>query len=493
MAVPVLRPWTPKIVLHRNGPAPVWMQIVRALIEEMRASRLVPGTAMPGSRELAVAVGVSRKTVVAAYEELVAQGWLTSEGRRGTFVSSLLPNTPPQLIGPARVPEWPDFALRRSAPNLSPYAADAGWLHFDDGLPDGRLLPADALARTYRRALLARSAGNRLAYGDPRGSEALRTAIATMLSVDRGIACSADNVCIVRGTQMGIFVAARLLSNAGDTAALESLSYPPAREAFRAAGAEVASVGLDQEGMRLDELEALYRRRRVSAVYVTPHHQFPTTVVLRPERRMHLLALAEQFGFAILEDDYDHEFHFAHRPLLPLASADRRGKVVYVGSLSKLLSPSLRIGYLAAPSAFIDRVAAELMIVDRQGDPVMEAATAELIDTGVIRAHARRVHKIYAERQRDFCMCLADALGHRAEFVLPEGGLAVWVRFDGRVDVAALEGLALRRRLRLLPGRLFATDGRPVAAARLGFASLDAAEMRAAVKRLAQVVSASGA
>ncbi len=261
----------------------------------------------------------------------------------------------------ARVPDRPDFVLRRSAPDLSPFAADAGWLHFDDGLPDGRLLPADALARMYRRVLLARSSGNRLAYGDPRGSEALRIAIATMLSVDRGIACSADNICIVRGTQMGIFVATRLLSGARDTAVLESLSYPPAREAFRAVGAEVASVGLDHEGMRLDELEALCRWRRVSAVYVTPHHQFPTTVVMRPERRMHLLALAEQFGFAILEDGYDHEFHFAHRPLLPLASADWRGKVVCVGSLSKLLSPLRRIGYLAAPTEFIDRAAAGLL------------------------------------------------------------------------------------------------------------------------------------
>jgi GntR family transcriptional regulator/MocR family aminotransferase len=487
----MLRPWVPKIVLLRGGPAPIWLQIVRALIEEIRTSRLPPGTAMPGSRELAEALGVSRKTVVQAYEELVGQGWLTSDGTRGTFVSPLLPS--PSALQTRSAPstgplEKPDFQLRRPAPDLVPYAHHPGWLSFDDGLPDGRLLPAEVLARAYRRALLKACSGNRLSYGDPRGTAALRTAVATMLSVDRGIACSADHVCLVRGSQMGIYLAARLLAGAGDTVAVERLSYPPAREAFRAAGAQVAAVGLDGDGMRLDELEALCRRSRVRAVYVTPHHQLPTTVVLRPQRRLHLLALAEQFNFAILEDDYDHEFHFAHRPLLPLASADRHGKVIYVGSFSKLLTPSLRIGYLAGPAAFIRRAAEELMIIDRQGDPVLETAVAELIDAGTMRAHARRVHKVYAERQKAFAQCLGDALGDRVEFFVPAGGLALWVRFVGVMDMPGLEATASRARLSFLPGRQFATDGHDVAAARLGFASLNAAEMTAAVGRLKRVL-----
>jgi GntR family transcriptional regulator/MocR family aminotransferase len=493
----MLRPWVPKIVLRRDGPAPIWLQIVHALIEEARTARLTPGTAMPGSRELAEALGVSRKTVVQAYEELVAQGWLSSEGTRGTFVSPLLPTAVPGTRGrevpPSGPLEQPDFPLRRAAPDLAPYAEQAGWLRFDDGVPDARLLPGEALARAYRRALLLACSGNRLAYGDPRGSLALRRAVATMLSVDRGIACSPDHVCLVRGTQMGIYVAARLLAAPGDTVAVESLSYPPAREAFRAAGAEVAAVGLDGEGMRLDELERLCRRCRVRAVYVTPHHQFPTTVVLRPQRRLRLLALAEQFGFAILEDDYDHEFHFAHRPLLPLASADRHGKVIYVGSFSKLLTPSLRIGYLAGPAAFIRRAAAELMIIDRQGDPVTEAAVAELIEDGAVRAHARRVHKIYAERQRTFAQCLGEALGDRLAFVVPEGGLALWVRFADGTDMAALAQEAAAARLTFLPGRDFTTDGSNLAAARLGFASLDATEMRSAIARLARALAAVGA
>jgi GntR family transcriptional regulator/MocR family aminotransferase len=488
----MLRPWVPKIVLRRGGPAPIWLQIVHALIEEARTARLKPGTAMPGSRELAAALGVSRKTVVAAYDELVAQGWLTSEATRGTFVSPLLPEPSPansgRSVSPARLEE-PDFPLRRPAPDLPPYEAHAGWLGFDDGLPDPRLLPREALARAYRRALLAMGTGRRPGYGDARGSERLRQAVATMLSVDRGVTCGPDNVCLVRGTQMGIFVAARLLACPGDTVVVEQLSYPPAREAFRAAGAEIAAVGLDAEGMRLDDLESVCRRRRVRAVYVTPHHQFPTTVVLRPQRRLRLLALAEQFGFAILEDDFDHEFHFAHRPLRPLASVDRHGKVIYVGSFSKLLTPSLRIGYLAGPAAFVRRAAEELTIVDRQGDPVTETAVAEMIEAGAIRAHARRVHKIYAERQKAFAEHLAAVLGERVAFAVPEGGLAVWVRFAAGTDMAALEAGAIRARLTLLPGRLFAFDGGVVSAARLGFASLDGLEMVAAVGLLNRVLT----
>ena len=222
--------------------------------------------------------------------------------------------------------------------------------------------------------LAQRIGRGRLGYGDPRGSAELRAAISNMLNIDRGLTTTPDNICLTRGSQMAIYLAARILAGPGDTVVMEELSYPPAREAFRFAGAEVVPVPLDAQGMRVDELEKICRKKRVRAVYVTPHHQFPTTVLMKPDRRMRLLALAAQFGFAIVEDDYDHEFHFAHQPMLPLASADMSGKVVYIGSLSKILSPSLRLGYLVGPKSFIDRAASEIMMIDRQGDPATEGA-----------------------------------------------------------------------------------------------------------------------
>jgi GntR family transcriptional regulator/MocR family aminotransferase len=355
------------------------LQIAHALIVEIRRGRLTPGSALPGTRELAESLDVNRKTIVQAYDELTAQGWVATDRTRGTFVSSELPqigegnNGKTQTAASRRMPEKPDFRLAGTAPALPLLLPDANLLTFDDGAPDTREVPVAALARAYRSALTRAARRNRLGYGDPRGSLELREAVSTMLNVDRGLSTTPDNICLTRGSQMAIFLTARILAGAKDTVVVEELSYPPARESFRAAGAEIVAIGLDAQGMKLEQLEEICRKKRVRAVYVTPHHQFPTTVLMKPDRRLRLLALAEQFGFAIVEDDYDHEFHFVHQPMLPLISADPWGKVVYIGSMSKLLTPSLRLGYLAAPKAFIDRAAAEIMMIDRQGDPAMSS------------------------------------------------------------------------------------------------------------------------
>ena len=250
----MLRPWVPKIILRRDSAASVHRQITHAIIEEIRAGRLTPGSALPGSRKLAESLKVNRKTVVQAYDELVAQGWLAANSTRATFVPSQLPQLPnveqgvraPRQNRPSgKIADEPDFRLRRRPPAIDYLPRADGVLAFDDGSPDTRLMPVDALARAYRRALLEAGRGNRLGYGDPRGSQKLRSAVSTMLNLDRGLSCAPENICIVRGSQMGIYVAARILIEPGDVAVMEQLSYPPAREAFRAAGAEIATVELE--------------------------------------------------------------------------------------------------------------------------------------------------------------------------------------------------------------------------------------------------------
>ena len=369
-----------------------------------------------------------------------------------------------------------------------------GQLVFDDGAPDTRLMPAELLARTYRRVLLDASRHNRLGYGDPRGSLPLRQAVAEMLKQDRGLDCGPANICLTRGSQMGIYLSARLVAEPGDAVVVESLTYPPAREAFRAAGAKILSVGLDDQGMRVDELEACCRKQRVRAVYVTPHHQFPTTVLLPPERRIRLLALAEQFGFAVVEDDYDHEFHFAHRPMLPMASLHGWGKLLYIGSLSKLLSPSLRIGYLVAAEAVIERAAGEIMMIDRQGDPVTEMAAAELMISGAVKSHTRKVLRVYAERRDCLAQALRAELGGAVEFSLPQGGLAIWARFAQGLDPVAIAAAAQTLGVGFMPGAAFFSGGQaPTSGARLGFASMNPAELVEAVDRLAAAIRRSAA
>jgi GntR family transcriptional regulator / MocR family aminotransferase len=491
--VQMLRPWNFKIAVRRGGRTAVYLQIAHALIEEIRRGRLAPGSALPGTRELAESLEINRKTVVQAYEELSAQGWLETDRTRGTFVSSELPVVaenggprPPR----GRMPDRPDYRLIGTAPNIPALLPEKNLLTFDDGAPDTRRIPIAALGRAYRSALAQAAQRNRLGYGDPRGVRVLREAVSTMLNVDRGLGTTPDNICLTRGSQMAIYLATRLLVGPRDCVAMEELSYPPAREAFRATGAEVLAIGLDDSGMRIDQLEDTCRKKRVRAVYVTPHHQFPTTVLLKPDRRLRLLALAEQFGFAIVEDDYDHDFHFAHQPMLPLASFDPWGKVVYIGSMSKMLSPSLRLGYIAAPKSFIDRAAAEIMMIDRQGDPATELAVAELIADGEIHRHTRKAMRLYAERRLLMERLLIDRFGDRITFALPDGGLAIWVKFTDKIDMDALMWAARAKGVNLLPGGAFAISSRSIRAIRLGFASMNAAELDTATRGLRQALDA---
>jgi GntR family transcriptional regulator/MocR family aminotransferase len=485
----MLRPWDLQIALERAGAAPAWQQIEHAVIDAIRHGRLAPGAALPGTRGLAARIGVNRKTVQQAYDELAAQGWLTAEPTRGTFVSAMLPAMDQQVTPSGAAARPASLELRGAAPDLPVTVPDPAILRFDDGTPDTRLMPAELVARAYRSSLLAAARRNRLGYGDPRGAAALREAVAAMLRADRGLDCTADNICITRGSQMAIFLAARLLAGPGDTVAVEDLSYPPAREAFAAAGAAIASIGLDEQGMKIEELESLCRRARLRAIYVTPHHQFPTTVVLPQQRRIQLLSLAEEYGFAIVEDDYDHEFHFAHRPMLPLASVNGFRRLLYIGSLSKLLSPSLRIGYLVAGEDVINRAAAEIMMIDRQGDPASEAAAAALMTSGALKSHTRKVLRIYAQRRAFLADAMRAGLGGAVAFVLPPGGLAVWVNFAPHIDVAALAARALARGVGITPGQAFATNGYRTNGARLGFGNLNEAETRAAVGGLAAALA----
>ncbi|HML28490.1 MAG TPA: PLP-dependent aminotransferase family protein [Hyphomicrobium sp.] len=482
----MLRPWQLSLALTR-GRKPVSQQIVHAVIEDVRRGRLTPGFPLPGSRELGEALGINRKTVMEAYAELEAQGWVSTESRRGTFVAENLPQME-SVIETKRprvssIPAAPFFKLPRPEVTLSADLAPSKSLSFNDGAPDIRHVPIEVVARAYRNGLRSTLQLRRLGYGDPRGSEGLRSALAAMLTTDRGLAAKADNICLTRGSQMGIFLAAQTLVTPGDTVVVETLSYPPAREAFRRVGAEIATVSVDANGISVEDLERVCRRKRVRAVYVTPHHHFPTTVCMTPERRMRLILLAAQFGFAIVEDDYDHEFHFSHQPMLPLASSDTAGHVIYIGSLSKLLSPSLRLGYVCAPKSFIDRIAGEVMMIDRQGDSAMEAAMTELIEAGEIQRHTRKMRRLYSERRTTFADELKTALRSRGSFNIPEGGLAFWVRFEG-IDLKRLAARCRDKQLYIQLPDSFSSTGQPINALRLGFASLDVKELRTATGRL---------
>lgn len=482
----MLRPWFAEIIVRSHGKGNMSLRIARAVIGEIQRGRLGAGDPLPGSRELAVQLKVNRKTVVIAYEELVAQGWAYTDPRRGTFVAKAL--TASRSSGTtAGAPVRPFRLLEKPAPDGPPLWPPRGRVRFDDGLPDQRQVRAAPIARAYATA--ARSVARRglFHYSDPRGTEELRVSISSMLNFERGLNTTPEHICITRGSQMALYLVAQAFVTRGDVVVFEALTYPPAVQAFCLAGAQPALARLNDDGIDLDHLEHLCRQKKVRALYLTPHHQFPTTVTLRPSGRLRLRALAQQFGFIIIEDDYDHEFHFSHQPLFPLASSDPLGQIVYVGSLSKVLSPSLRIGYIAAASDVVARLANCIGVIDRQGDPVAELAVVELIESGELRRHVRRTQDIYL-RRRDAFATMARAMEDVVSFEVPSGGLAFWLSLHCPSEPALLKRVLDEHSVQCLLGSDCTLGAPQVAGLRLGYASATETEMERSLGVLHQAL-----
>lgn len=467
---------------------PTFIRIARAVSDDIRRGRLRAGEPLPGSRSLAESLGVHRNTVLAAYRELAAEGWIDSEEARGTFVSATIPDIAPRRFAgqttlARSIAARPAFEVPdvRATPyvRIPPSAMTLG-----GGVPDVRLVPEAELARAMRR-VLRRHPVEVLSYGDPEGPLVLRRALARMSASTRGLAATEEHVLVTRGSQMGIDLVSRTLLSPGDVVAVEALGYRPAWDALRAAGARLVPVPVDAHGLDVDAFANLCATERIRGIYVTPHHQFPTTVTLAPARRLRLLELAREHRLFVLEDDYDHEFHYEGRPVLPLASADTHGSVIYVGTLSKVLAPGMRIGFVIAPVPLVERLATMRRVVDRQGDHLLEHAVAELLEEGAIQRHIRRAKRLYAERRAELASLLTGAFDGVLSFKLPNGGTAIWTRVvDRDVSADAWSAAAFERGLVLQPAKQFAFDGKPRPFLRLGFAQHDAREAREAVRRM---------
>ncbi len=477
--------WT--LTLEPDGAGPAFLRIARGVMHDVRRGRLQPGQRLPGSRAWAKELGFTRNTIVAAVAELEAQGWVTTSAARGTFISDALPEdvAPAKRKGLAelglQLPPEPDFLQTR------PFVLPPGVLHFSAGTPDPRLVPVELLARTWRR-VVRRGGRKLLEYGDPGGHPALRRALAQMVREVRGVAASAEQVVVTRGSQMALDLLARAVLRPGETVAVEALGYRPAWEALRLAGARLVPVPIDAEGLDVDALARLMKKRRVRAVYVTPHHQYPTTVTMSAPRRLALLALARKHQVLIIEDDYDHEFHYEGRPVLPLASTDDAGVVASIGTLSKVLAPGLRLGFVIAPTALAERLVRLRAVMDRQGDHPMEATVAELLEEGELQRHVRKMRGVYRARRDFLLQRLTTKLSGALTWDLPSGGISVWARVQGAIDLQRWLERALARGVSAQPGARYTFDGREPGALRLVFARFNEAELGKAVEALADAL-----
>jgi GntR family transcriptional regulator/MocR family aminotransferase len=414
--------------------------IYRALHAALTAGRIPAGERLPSTRDLARDLGVSRASVATAYERLVAEGFLETRTGSGTFATAAASDTPPvrhRTAGALRPRAGWRWTPHPTSGDSAPPAHD-----FRVGIPDASLFPFD----TWRRLLAAESrSGGSVAgvYSGPAGLPRFREAVARYVAASRGVHAGPDDVIATTGAQQALDLVARVLLEPGDVVAMEDPGYPEARGLFALHGARVVPVPVDAEGLVVDQIPAEAR-----LVYTTPSHQFPLGMPLSLTRRRALLAHAARHGAAVIEDDYDSEFRRARRPLESLQALDRDGRVVYVGTFSKSLLPSLRVGYLVAPSSLRDALLAARQLTDGHGAVHVQAALARFIDDGLLARHVRKASARYTERYE----ILLDALAGLPVAPVPSAAglhLAAHLSADAPLTSRELVSRARRRSVAL--------------------------------------------
>lgn len=478
--------------------SPLYRQLESEIIQLICSGILKPGQPLPSSRELAESLQLNRKTVVAAYEELSAQGWVETRHRSGVYVSSHLPGSTARTVNQnskklirSREPAYPLVNRtsgetmntdRRTTINVPEMPAPL--YKIDDGFPDPRIAPIEELVREYRRFGKSRSANRFLMYGPEQGSYRLRVELAKFLNRTRGMQVTEKEILVTKGTAMAIYLTTQLLIRAGDTVFVPEPGYMDANETFKLSGANLVFIPVDKEGMDVDRIELLCKKKPPRLVYIIPHHHRPTTVTLSAERRMRLMNLARRYGFALLEDDYDFDYHFTSNPLLPLASLDTSGHIIYVGSFCKSIAPGIRIGFMVAPELVISEAAALRKLIDRQGEQLMEEAIAELLSAGEISRHIKKSHRVYQQRLENTCRLLREQLGEYLTFERPNGGLAIWAAYKKHINAGTVAQNARKLGLEIADGSryFFQPDiSLPNDFIRIGYCSLNETEMAAAI------------
>jgi GntR family transcriptional regulator/MocR family aminotransferase len=453
-------------------------RLYQALLDAVLDGRLAPGDRLPPTRELAGELGVARGTVATAYDRLAAEGFLEARVGSGTFVSR-----DARQRHHRRAPAG-DVRPRAVWASLPPPVLDAPAqpLDLSVGGPDTSLFPL-AVWRRLVSATLRPSLLTATAY-EGGGHPDLQREVARYVGLSRSVVAGADDVLLTGGAQQGLDVIARAVVDPGDVVVVEDPGYTAAVRLFASHGARVVGVPVDAEGLVVDDLP-----RSARMVYVTPSHQFPTGAVMSLRRRIALLEWASRRNSVVVEDDYDSEFRFEDRPLAPLQSLDRDGRVIYVGSFSKTLMPSLRVGYVIGPGSLQPTLREAKLLSDWQGDAVTQGALARFMSEGLLASHVKRVSRVYAARRA----ALLDALATLPEGVLEvlpsAAGLHVCTYFTDRgVDDAAVVAGARNAGVTVEPvsSRFHSTRPRPGLA--MGFRRVPAEQMGDAVRRLATVL-----
>jgi GntR family transcriptional regulator/MocR family aminotransferase len=485
-------PWKTIIQVQKDCDTPVYLQIANAVILEMKKGRIGPGIKLPGTRQMSELLEVHRKTMVRAYEELDAQGWIEMRPSQGTFTSQALPEINPRRLAregklPHSFPAATGYTVKPNQSMRAPVSNFRQINGFHDGA-DTRLVPVDEIGRAYKSVLMRKVNRKYLSHVDEMGVQKFREVLSDYLNTSRGLQTTYENIMITRGSQMGIYLLTMALFSAGENIIVGDTNYYYADALFVQAGMHINRVKVDDHGIDVDAIEKLCKRKKIKALYITSHHHFPTTVTLCASRRIKLLSLAEQYGFIIIEDDYDYDFHYLSAPILPLLSADTRGMVIYIGTLSKTISPVIRTGYVIAPPNLLLELCRIRQFMDTQGDPIMELALAEMFEEGVIKRHMKKALQTYHLRRDSLCAYLTEKLPGIIDFKIPDGGLCIWAKFHKSVPLPPLAEKLRAQDVILSSGLIHNTGPVSLNATRMGFGWMTEKEAKTAVDIMVKTI-----
>jgi len=484
------RVFLPIIALDPGSPMPLYKQLYDAIRQAILQGTLRRGLRLPSTRQISAELKISRNTVVIAFEQLLAEGYIECKTGSGTVVTNTLPDEVLQVqrqqFNGNRTVSLRSKTVRKLAPlipaMLDPKLRFAPFLY---GLPALDELPLDVWGRLLARH--CRTASIEIAtHGDPAGFRRLREAISSYLGVARGVRCHAGQVIIVNGSQQAIDLTSRVLADQGDAAVVEDPGYPGVRWVLQAAGIKLVPLPVARDGLRVELL--LREKVKAKLVYVTPSHQFPLGVALSLANRLQLLDWAVRNNAWILEDDYDSEYRYESRPLPALQGLDRDGRVIYIGTFSKVLFPTLRLGYLVVPEDLVDAFVATKWISDRCCPLVEQAALAEFISEGYFASHIRRMRALYMERRSVMIETIREELGGLLEPWDPEAGMHTVAWLPPKVEDSQVSADAAKVGLNIFPVSRFALRPLPRGGLLLGYAAFSPEIIRKRVPDLESLI-----
>jgi GntR family transcriptional regulator / MocR family aminotransferase len=488
------------IRLDRTAREPLHQQLYRQIREELKSGSFSDSSSrLPSSRALATDLGVSRITVNLAFSKLHAEGYIRSKVRAGTFVADPLPETflnaamptaSPTIARPLRISDRvkaiPDKRVGKQF-DLGISEAAAG-VTLISGHPAVDEFPIGVWER-LRAQVLAQKGAALLRYASHRGDTDLRKAIAAYLCDFRGAHCHADQIVVVAGMQQAMLISAMALLNPGDVAWVEDPCYPQARKTFIFAGATVVPRPIDQEGIVIAPSP---KQPLPRIIYTTPSHQFPLGVTMSSRRRAALIDFARANDAVIFEDDYNSEFRFTGPPLPCLQGLDKSGRVIYAGTMSKILYPSLRLGYVIAPEQLVDSIAKIRSVMDQHSPAIDQATLARFITEGFFLSHVKHMRKLYAQRREFFIQEFNKLLSDRFILQIPEAGLnfVAWLRREA--DLARVVRLRAEIGIKPSPLSFYCIQANLKAALVFGFAAWTPAQIRESLVKLASALKRRG-